>query len=791
MASLADVRLALRQLRKVPAFTAAAVLTLALGIGANTAMFSVVDAVLLRALPFDDPGQVVHVWEAPQPGQANSVSVGVFRDWARHTTAFESIAAIAPGELNLAGDGEPERISGLRMSPSGLSVLRARPVLGRTFAPDEDQPGKNSVIVLTHELWKRRFGGDPGVVGRSVRLNGEPYAVIGVLPPAFLPWEGVEFVVPIVFRPEALEQRDSHWLRVIGRLKPGVDLARAHQDLVLASLPYRPLYPKWKQDWGITVRPMHEQLTRDIRPMLLVLLGAVALVLLVACANVANLLLARAAERQKEVAVRLSLGATRGRIVRQLLAESLGLALAGAAAGLALAFTATAAIRAAAPANLPRASQIAVDWRVLGFAVLVSLATALVFGLVPALQASRPDLNAALVEGGRANTGGRNRARHVLVVAEVAIALVLLAGAGLLVNSFVRLLNVPPGFDPRHGLALQVTLSGRPYPDPPARAAAMERLLERVRAVPGVEAAGSVTTLPLTWPMDTLIRLAGREGPHDGRFNCDFDYVDAGSFRALGIPLTRGRLFDARDAAAGAKVAVVNETFVRTLFPKEDPLGRFFSEGDQQWQIVGVVGDVRLRGLAERIQPTLYRPLAFGWFPGRRLVVRTAGPPHAFVEPIRRAIQAVDPELPVANPQSLEDLVAASVAQRRLVLAVLGFFATSALLLAGIGLYGVVACTVSQRTREIGIRMAVGAPRRAVLGLFLRQGARLTGLGIVLGLLGALALTRLLASQLYGVEPTDPATFATVAGLLLAVALGASFLPARRAAAVDPIHALR
>jgi putative ABC transport system permease protein len=325
----------------------------------------------------------------------------------------------------------------------------------------------------------------------------------------------------------------------------------------------------------------------------------------------------------------------------------------------------------------------------------------------------------------------------------------------------------------------------------PARAAVMERMLDGVRSVPGVEAAGSVTTLPLTWPMDSLIRFAGRQGPHDGAFSTDFDYVDAESFRALGIPLTRGRLFDARDAAAGAQVAVVNETFVRTHFPNEDPLGRFFSEGSKDWQIVGVVGDVRLRSLADRVRPLIYRPLSFGWFPGRRLVVRTSGPPLAFVEPIRRALLAAEPDLPVANPQSLEQLVADSVAQRRLVLAVLAFFAASAVLLSGVGLYGVVACTVSQRTREIGIRMAVGAPRRAVLGLFLRQGARLTGLGIALGLLGAVALTRLLASQLYGVEPTDPLTFGVVAGLLLVVALGASFLPARRAAAVDPIKALR
>jgi putative ABC transport system permease protein len=791
MTTPADARLALRQLRKAPGFTVAAILTLALGIGANTAMFSVVDAVLLRALPFDDPGQVVHVWEAPKPGQANSVSVGVFRDWARHATAFDAIAAVAPGELNLAGDGEPERLSGLRMSPSGLRVLRARPVVGRIFAPDEDQPGKNAVIVLTHELWTRRFGGDPGVVGRSLRLNGEPWTVIGVLPRAFLPWDGVEYVVPLVFRDAELEERGSHWLRVIGRLKPGLGPARAEADLLTVAQSYRQLYPKWKQDWGVSVRPMHEQLTREVRPMLLVLLGAVGLVLLIACANVANLLLARAAERQKEVAVRLSLGATRARIVRQLLAESLVLALAGAAAGLGLAFAATAAIRGAARTGLPRAAEIAVDWRVLGFAVLVSLATALVFGLVPALQASRPDVNAALVEGGRANTGGRSRTRHALVVAEVATALVLLAGAGLLVNSFVRLLNVPPGFDPRQTIALQLTMSGRGYPDPATRAAVMERILERVRSVPGVEAAGSVTTLPLTWPMDTLVRLAGREGPHDGRFSSDFDYVDGESFRALGIPLMRGRLFDTRDAAAQAKVAVVNEAFALTLFPGRDPLGQFIGEGQEQWQIVGVVGDVRVRGLGEAIRPLFYRPLAFGWFPGRRLVVRTAGPPHAFVEPIRRAILAVEPELPVANPQSLEELVAASVGQRRLVLAVLGFFAASALLLAGVGLYGVVACTVSQRTREIGIRMAVGAPRRAVVGLFLRQGARLTGLGIALGLLGGAALTRLLASQLYGVKATDPLTFAAVSAVLLLVALAASFLPARRAAAVDPVNALR
>jgi len=564
---LQDVRYALRLFRRAPGFTVVAVVTLALGIGANTAMFSVVDAVLLRPLPYDEPGRVAQVFEAAAPGQRNYVSVGVFSDWVRHNSTFEALAAVGNAELNLTDGGEPERISGLRMSPSGLLVLRARPVLGRTFAPDEDQPGKSTVIVLTHALWRRRFGGDPGVVGRSVRLNGESHTVIGVLPPSFLPWEEREFVVPMVFKPEQLENRGGHWIRVLGRLRPGVSLARAGEDLLAVSRPYRELYPKWKKDWGVTVVPMHEQLTADVKPMLMVLLGAVALVLLIACANVANLLLARASARQKEIAIRLAIGASRGRVVRQLLAESLLLALIGAAGGLALAFAATAAIRQAGVPNLARTHEIAVDWRVLGFAIVVSLVTGLVFGLAPALQASRPDLNGALVDGGRASTGGRNRTRHSLIVSEVALALVLLAGAGLLVNSFARLLNVNPGFEPRRALALQVSLSERKYPDAEQQTRVTERMLERIRSLPGIAAAGATMTLPLTWPPDTLITIPGRQGPHDGSYSCDFDFVAPGYFHALGIPLFRGRLFDERDTAAGARVALVNETFVHTHFP--------------------------------------------------------------------------------------------------------------------------------------------------------------------------------------------------------------------------------
>jgi putative ABC transport system permease protein len=790
--AMGDLKFAARQLAKTPGFTAAAVLTLTLGIGANTAMFSVVDTLLLRSLPYDEPGRLVHVWEAPTPGEGNSVSVGVYLDWVRHNSAFEALAAVSNSALNLSDGAEPERISGLHMSPSGLRILRASPVLGRVFAPDEDQPGKDAVVVITHELWQRRFGGMADVVGRVIRLNGESRTVIGVLPPAFLPWEGREYVVPFVFEPGQTEDRGSHWIRVLGRLKPGTTVARAEQDLLAASQPFRSLYPKWKQHWGARVVPLHEQLAADVKPMLLVLLGAVALVLLIACANVANLLLARASAREKEIAIRLAIGASRARVIRQLLTESLLLALVGAAGGLALAFAATGAIREAGALDLARAHAIAVDARVFAFTLVVSLATSLVFGLTPALQCSRPDLNDKLMEGGRGSSGGRNRTRRFLIVSEVALALVLLAGAGLLVRSFVQLLSVDPGFEPRRALAMQLSLPEHKYPNAERRAAVTERLLARIQALPGVEAAGATMTLPLSGPPDMLLTIPGRRGPHDGSYSSDFDFASPGYFRAAGIPVSRGRLFDDRDAAVGARVAVVNETFVRTYFPGGQPLGKVFGQGPDQWEIVGVVGDVRMRELSERIRPLVYWPPGFAHFhPNRQLVVRTQGPPRAFVEPIRKAILAEDPEQPIANVRSLEELVASSVARRRMVLVVLALFAASAMLLAGIGLYGVIAYSVSQRTREIGIRIAVGAGRPEVQRLFIVEGMRLSGLGVLLGLAGALALTRLLESQLYGVPATDALTFASVSCLLLLVALVASFLPARRVASVEPMSALR
>ena len=790
---MGDVRYAVRQLAKAPGFTAAAAATLALGIGANTAMFSVVSGVLLTALPYEEPTRLVQVWEAPRHGQQNSVSAGVFSDWAAHHAAFEGLAALAGVELNLTGAAEPERISGLRMSPSGFQVLRARPLFGRTFAPDEDQAGKDKVVVLTYQLWRRRFGADPGIVGGAIRLNGESHTVVGVLPRAFLPWDKPEFVIPLVLTAQQTAHRSNHWLRVVGRLKPGISLAQAREDLLAVSGPFRPLYPAWKRDWGVTVVPMHEQLTGDIKPVLLVLLGAVGLVLLIACANVANLLLARASARRKEIAIRLALGATRGRVIRQLLAESVTLALLGAAIGLLLALAATTAIRRAAAANLPRVQEIGVDWRVLGFAMFVSVATGIVFGLVPALHASRSGPNESLKDGMRGSTGGRSRTRDALVVAEVALALVLLAGAGLLINSFVRLLHVSPGFDPRGALALHLSLPDQRYPPGEKQLAFTEGVLERIRALPGVEAAGAIMTLPLaSWPTDTLITIPGRSGPADGAYPCDFDFTSTGTFRALGLRLTRGRAFDAHDTAASARVAIVNEAFVRAHCPTGEVLGQRIGERGEAWEIVGVVGDVRMRGLAVGVRPMLYRPLAFSPFSNRTLVLRThAGiSPRALIAPARQAILTADPEQPV-QARTLEEVVAASLAQRRLILVILALFAGAAVLLAGVGLYGVIAYTVSQRTQEIGIRMAIGATRSDVVGLFVGEGLRLTGVGVALGVVGAVALVRLLASQLYGIEPTDPATLAAVTLLLLLVAFGASWLPARRAARVDPMQALR
>ena len=795
---LQDLRYAIRQLLKNPGFTAVAVLTLALGIGACTAIFSIVDSVLLKPLPYDQPGQLVQVWEAPGPGKRMYVSPGAFLDWRQHSTVFEALSLANDTDRNLTGDGDPERVSGLAMSANGLQILRARPFLGRTFAPDEDQAGKDNVVVLTHGFWQRRFGGETNIVGRTIQLSDQSYTVIGVLPPRFLLGDKAEFVVPTAIAPADADQRAGHSHLVIGRLRPGVTVEQARTEMNVVAARLRPLYPPHKQDWSVTLVPMHEQITGHIRPTLLVLFGAVGFVLLIACANVANLLLAKASGRQKEMAIRAALGASRGRVIRQLLTESALLSALGAMLGLLLAFGTVSAVRNLKAVDLPRVHELSLDLRVLSFAVLASLLAGVAFGLVPALQTSRPNLNDMLKDGARtSDTGPRSRVRSGLIVAEAALSLVLLIGAGLLLNSFVRLSNVPSGINPHNVLTMQVTLSEKKYPDYERRAAFFDRVLERIGSLPGVEAAGVAGTMSLAgWSYSTSFSVIGRREQPASGYAADHDFCSPDYFQAVAIPLRKGRFFDRRDRGVASRVVVISEALAREHFPNQEPLGQrihlevLSGKIDEGWEIVGVVGDVRQHGLGEAGRPCVYRPQAAARSTGN-LVVRTTGAPLAMADSVRKAILEVDPSQPVANLRTMEDVIAASVAQRRFIMLLLGGFAGAALLLAAIGLYGVIAYAVSQRTREIGIRMALGANRSDVLGLVLGGGMKLAGIGVVVGIAAALGLTRVLTKLLYEVKPIDLPTFTGVSLLLLLVALLASWLPARRAARVDPMVALR
>src|SRR5262245_39346690 len=790
---LQDIRFGLRVLRKQPGFSLIAIVTLALGIGANTAIFSVVNGVLLKPLPYDQPGQLVQLWEDPGAGtRKNRIAPGAVLDWREHNTVFESLSVLDTTTLNLTGACEPERLSGVRLSANGLDILRARPLLGRTFAPDEDQPGKEKVVVLTHRLWQRRWSGDTSIIGRTVQLGGEGYTVIGVLPPNFLPWETAEFVTPYVFSPQAAQQRGMHFLRAFARLKPGVSVAQAQDELNAIAQQLKPLYPATKKDWGVTIVPLHEEITGQIKPTLLLLLGAVALVLLIACANVVNLLLARASARQRELAVRSALGAHSWRIVRQLLTESLLLSLLGALGGLLLAYGSLNALTRLIAVNLPRAQEVNLDLRVLGFTLLVSLVTGLAFGLAPAWQTARLNLNDTLKEGGCGLlVNARNRLRGGLVVAEVALALMLLVGAGLLLKSFIRLSNVPLGFNPQNVLTMQITLPEQKYPDAARRSAFFERAIQRIEALPGVEAAGLTWTLPVTGgPPSTGFKIEGRKSAPEGG-DADFDYCTPHFFRALGIPLLKGRVFEASDTAESPRVVIVNEALARAYFPDEEPLGQRLRIENESCEIVGVVGDWRSRGLAEKIRPRYYLPQPFSKWGSGSLIIRTAGAPLTMAESVRKAILAVDAEQPVANLRTLEDVITTSIAQRRLTLRLIGLFAVLALLLAAIGLYGVMGYVVTLRANEIGIRLALGAQTRDVLRMVIRQGMTLVGIGLIIGLIGAFSLTRFIATQLYEMSAVDPATFALVSLLLTGVALLACYIPARRATKVDPLTALR
>lgn len=790
---LQDLRFALRTLRRKPGFALVAIVTLALGVGANTAMFSLLNGLLLKPLPYDDAGQLVQLWESRAGSRENVVSPGTYFDWREDATSLESISAYRPLDLNLTGAGDPERLSGWRMTADGLRVLRAHPVVGRIFAPDEDLPGKNKVVVLTEELFRRRFAGDREAVGKPVLLNGEPYTVIGVLPASFLPDPQVEFVVPEAVDPSRRTVRDAQFLWVIARLKPGVSVAAAQAELLQIRASKASLYPRYKENWTVLAMPIRDQLTHAVKPMLGVLAAAVLVVLLIACANVANLLLAKASGREREIAVRVALGASRGRVVRQLVTESMLLGVLGGAAGLIVACGLLDLVCASdAVARIGRSAEIAIDGRVMAATLVLSLLTGLVFGLVPALQTTRLSHVDALKDAERGSAAGRGAGlRRALIVAEVAMAMMLLAGAGLLLRSFHHLLRVAPGFDAERVLTMAISLPTAKYPNAGARARFYQRIVENLETIPGVERAAVCGVMPMGGAVSNqFYKIVGRkDGPEQG-YIADQDSCTAGYFAALSIPLKRGRIFS--DAETDANSVVINEEFERQYFPSEDPVGQTVKVLGNTLQIIGVVGNIRNRGLEATIPPTVYRPLSALDSTRNGFVMIRAQPALTGLGlSARQAIQAIDPAQPVANVRRLDEVIDASIAQRRVTLFLLGGFAATALVLAVVGLYGVVEYTVSQRTRELGVRIALGALPQAVVRSTLFGGMKLVAMGLALGLACAIGTTRLISGMLFEVPPLDSIALVGGAGVLAVAATVACWLPARAAARVDPLVALR
>src|SRR5262245_5175538 len=802
-----DLRYGARTLMKSPGFAFVAVLTLALGIGANTAIFSVVNGVLLRALPYYEPERLVMAWADRPILQAHlgipdfPVTVADFIDWRDQNQVFGQMAALEPLRMSLTGGSGPESVLGLRASASLFPLLGASFAAGRAFLPEEDQAVADRVVVISHGLWRQRYAADPKLIGQKITLDNEAYTVIGVTAPEFqFPRRGeipfvatkVDLYLPIAFTPAAMNNRQGGRMAVIARLKHGVSVGQASAEMNAIARRLTEQYPRTNTDKGVRLAPLHQQTVGKARTALLVSLGAVGFVLLIACANVANLLLARAAGRQKEMAIRAALGAGRWRAVRQLLTESLLLAISGGAAGLLLAWRLVDLLLAIAPDNLPRAYDIRLDTRVAGFTLLVSLLTGIVFGLLPALQASKINLGETLKEGGRAAAGLLRRGlRGFLVVSEVALAFVLLIGAGLLIRSFARLTEVNPGIDPRGVLTMDIFPPTAKYSG--GRIAAFyQQTLERVRALPGVEAAATTNSLPLSGSQPgTGFGIEGRPSPTFLTFTAGWRIISPDYFRTFRIPLVKGRLFAESDGADTPPVVVVNESLARIYFADEDPLGKRIIYNGVARLIVGVVGDVKHSALDEEAKPEIYLTMAQSPWPYMSLAVRTSGDPMQMIARVREQVLAVDKDQPITNIRTMERLMARSVAPRRFNLLLLGVFALVGLALAAVGLCGVMSYMVTQRTREIGVRMALGAQRGDVLRQVIGEGMKLALIGVLLGLGGALALTRLLKTLLFEVSATDPLTFIVIAALLIIVALLACWIPARRAASMDPLVSLR
>ncbi|HYL78079.1 MAG TPA: ABC transporter permease [Bryobacteraceae bacterium] len=794
-----DLRYGARLVRRTPGFSIVAILTLALGIGANTAIFSVVNALLLRPLPFHDPNNLVRL--SPTNTKTGLAPYSVtsypdFLDWKNQSHSFEQVEGYVPRTFNLTGGDQPQRVSGLRTSAGFLQLLGVEPILGRVFLPDEIRSGQDHLVLLSEGLWHSRFAGDPGILGKTVQLNDETYTVIGIFPAAFQfpPDRPVVIVLPQPPDPS----RGHGFVNVAARLKPGVSLpqAQAEMDTIARGLELQ--YPKEDKDKGVRVLALQESYVRSFRPGLLIFLGAVGFVLLIACANVANLFLSRTAGRQKELVVRAAMGAGRLRLMRQLLTESALLGLAGGAVGLLFAYWGMKGLVVLVRSTFSVASldAVSIDGVVLSFTLGISLLVGLFAGLAPALGASRLDLNDTLKEGSRGLSGNRRRSRirGALVMAEIALALVLLIGAGLMLKSFLLLNQVDPGVRPQNVLAMSFSLGGKKYAKTQARAPFMDALLHRIERIPGVQSAAVVTNIPLTNDDDALgISIEGRPDPKQKPV-VRFNIVGPGYLRTLGIPLLKGRDFSARDTEAAPTVAIINQAMAREFWPHQDPIGaRISSDGQHWYSIEGVIGDVRQRGLRADPVPEIYLSYLqdpYAW-PYLSLLVRTASDSMKLVPTIQSSIWSVDKNLPIAGVTTMEQIRSGSIAQPRLTALLLTVFASLALILASVGIYGVVAYSVTQRTHEMGLRMALGARVTDVLGMVVGQGMVLVGCGIALGLAGAFAMTRVLAKFLWSVKPTDPLTFISVSLLLALVALLASYIPARRATKVDPMVALR
>jgi putative ABC transport system permease protein len=792
-----DLKYGMRMLSQRPGFSLVIVLTLAMSIGVNTVVFSVANALLLRSLPYANPEQLVVLWSVYRANNKAYASAANFRDWQQQNHVFQGLAAYDTQRFNVTGGDRPEALDAALVSANFFSLLGVLPVEGRSFQAEEEQPANNHVAIISNDLWQRRFGSNSGAIGKTLVLDGESYSIVGIMPPGFGFPEKVELWLPLTFVPEELADRGYNHLVAIGRLKPGVNLPQAQAEMGAIAKTQAEQYPNENAGRGLGLVTLQESLIGDIRMALLILIGSVAFVLLIACANVANLLLARSWRRQKDIAIRISLGAGRRRLIQQLLTESLLLSLLGGMAGLIFAYGGIRILTTVGPGNIPRLSEVGIDGRVLAFTLVVSLLTGIIFGLVPALQTTKPDINEWLKEGQRSSGGGSGRksVRSWLVVTEMALALILLIGAGLLIKSFLRLWQVEPGFNPHNVLTMAISLSPPKYNSRADVAAFARRLLQQLQASPGVQAAGVVNQLPFSGRnLGFSFTVVGHPqlGPEDTA-SANYRFISPDYLRALGIPLLRGRDFNEHDTRESPPVALINGTLAKRYFPNEDPIGKQLNIEGQKAprEIVGIIGDVRQVKLDSEVKSEIYVPFLQFPVPSMSIVVRANTDPSSITSAVLNQIAVVDRDQPVFQVKTMDQYLSESMAQRRFSTILLGTFAALALTLAAIGIYGVMSYLVSQRTHEIGIRVALGAKQRDILKLVVGHGMLLSLLGIVVGIAAALFLTRIMSSLLYGVSATDPLTFIALSLVLAGVALLACVIPARRASKVDPIVALR